>query len=107
MARPISAKRNRIRSLEALERRCLLAADIVINEIHYDPPDKTEFSEFIELYNNSDVGVDVSNWSITDGVDYQIPVGVIVAANDYLVISQDPATVESVFDRIIRLHRNS
>ena len=35
---------------------------IVINEIHYDPDVKTEFGEFIELYNADKSDINVSGW---------------------------------------------
>ena len=38
--------------IETLEMRQLLT--IVINEIHYDPPDKTQRAEFIELFNSGE-----------------------------------------------------
>ncbi len=91
------SKRSRRAFVESLEQRCLLAADIVINEIHYDPPDKTEPAEYIELYNNSTADVDVSGWRFTDGVQFEIPVGTSIGAGGYLVVSQDPATVQQRF----------
>lgn len=84
-------------TLEALEQRCLLAADVVINEINYDPPDKTQFSEFIELYNNTDEAIDVSGWAFTDGVDYTFGADAEIPARGYVVVAQDPATADSLF----------
>ena len=83
--------------LETLEQRCLLTSAIVINEIHYDPPDKTEFSEFIELYNRTDASIDLSGWEFKDGVRYEFPSGTNLGPNEYLVVAQDPATVLNVF----------
>jgi hypothetical protein len=37
-------------------------AQVVINEIHYDPDIKTEPVEFIELHNPSPTTVDLSGW---------------------------------------------
>ena len=85
------------RRFESLEQRYLLTSNIVITEIHYDPPDKTEFSEFIELYNNSEVAVDLSGWQLTEAIRYQFPDGTNLGAGEYLVVSQDPATLQSVF----------
>ena len=50
---------------------CLLvitrvSAQVVINEVHYDPVDKTVPEEFIELYNAGDTPVDLSGWHFTD-----------------------------------------
>ena len=85
------------RQFETLEQRCLLTSQVVINEIHYDPPDKTELSEFIELYNNSDDVVDLSGWEFTEGIRYGIPAGTTLGPGEYLVVAQDPETVQDVF----------
>ena len=45
---------------EALEPRLLLAANVMINEIYYDPPDKSVPAEFIELHNAGDAPADLS-----------------------------------------------
>ena len=39
---------------------CTAFSEIVINEIHYEPEDKTALLEFIELINTSNAPVDVS-----------------------------------------------
>ena len=90
-------KTSRRYCIEQLEHRHLLTSDVVINEIHYDPPDKTEFSEYIELYNNSDAAIDLSGWEFTDGIRFQIPSGTTLESGAYLLVSQDPSTVRSVF----------
>lgn len=83
--------------VESLEQRNLLAADIVINEIHYDPPDKTQRAEFVELYNNTNAAVDLSGWQLDDAVEFTFPAGSSIGSNSYLVIAEDPATVNAVF----------
>ena len=93
-----SARKRWRRLVECLEHRMLLASDVVINEIHYDAPDKTQLAEFIELYNNSSESIDLTGWAFTDGIDYQIPAGTTLRANEYLVVAQDPATTRSLFD---------
>src|SRR4051812_38450149 len=54
---------------------CVLSsrADVIINEIHYDPDIKTELVEFIELYNTGATSVDLSGWALTDAVAYTFP----------------------------------
>lgn len=61
---------------------------IVINEIHYAPLNKASGSEFIELYNRSGTEVDLSNWSISDGVEFQFPPGASISAHGYFVITE-------------------
>lgn len=74
-----------------------LASQVVINEIHYDPRDETSAEEFIELYNPGATALDLSGWMITDAVEFTFPGGTTIPANGYLVIAEDPATINSVF----------
>lgn len=65
--------------------------DVVINEIHYDPDIKTEFSEFIELHNRGSEAVDLSLWYFDNGVSYTFPAGTILPAGGYFVLAEpDP-----------------
>ena len=66
------------------------AQSLVINEIHYDPSDKTIPEEFIELYNPGTLPVDLTGWYFSDGISYAFPEGVVVEAGAYLVIAEDP-----------------
>ncbi|MBI1390240.1 MAG: hypothetical protein GC154_17510 [bacterium] len=63
---------------------------VVINEIHYNPPDldleSGVFREFIELYNSSGEAVDVGGYYFDSGIDYAIPAGTRIEANSFLVI---------------------
>jgi hypothetical protein len=88
------------RCLAALASLCCvfaIRAEIVINEIHYDPDVKTELVEFIELYNTGSTPVDLSGWAFTDAVDYVFPAGTSIAANDYVVVTQNPAQFNAKF----------
>lgn len=69
------------------------ASDIVINEIHFDPPVKTDKAEFVELYNRGTEAVDVSLWALDGAVEFTIPGSVAMQPGEYLVIAQDPATI--------------
>ncbi|MEZ6117068.1 MAG: lamin tail domain-containing protein [Pirellulaceae bacterium] len=42
----------------------MLAANVVINEIHYNPQDNQSLSEFIELFNAGDESADVSGLAL-------------------------------------------
>jgi hypothetical protein len=68
---------------------------VVINEIHYNSPDNTVREEFVELYNPSDASVDVSQWRVRGGIDYFIPAETIMEAHSFLVIAENPATIQS------------
>ena len=72
-------------------------ADIVINEIHYDPNVQSDLVEFVELYNNGDMPVDMGNWYFSDGLTYTFPAGTILDPDKYLVVGLDPSAILAKF----------
>lgn len=68
---------------------------VVINEIHYNEDDPTVHSEFIELYNPGTAAVDVSGWFFDQGINFTLPSGSTIPANGYLVVCEDPATLQA------------
>jgi len=62
---------------------------VVINEIHYEPENKLDRAEFIELYNPGPGEVDMSGWYFSDGISYSFPNGTIIDADGYIVVAQD------------------
>ena len=72
-------------------------SSVLINEIHYSPDVKTEPVEFVELYNLSASSIDLSNWSITGGIDFHFPAGVSIAPDAYVVVAQNPPALKVKF----------
>jgi hypothetical protein len=70
---------------------------IRINEIHYDPDNKTEFVEFVELYNPTNAPVDLSGWHLLGGIDYTFPASVSIPPNGYKVVAQNAAAFQTKF----------
>ena len=70
-------------------------SEIVINEIHYDVPDKTIRAEFIELHNPSSSAINVSGWRVSSAVNYDIPENTIIESGGFLVIAEDPNVILS------------
>ncbi|MEZ5325570.1 MAG: lamin tail domain-containing protein [Verrucomicrobiales bacterium] len=70
-------------------------ADVVINEIHYEPAELEELSEFIELHNTGDTAVDMAGWALRDGVTYTFPEGALIDAAGYLVIARNVDAVRA------------
>ena len=75
----------------------LLASTIVINEIHYDHEPKTERGEFVEIYNPSDSPVVLTGWQFNGAIDFDFPSGTEIPANGFLVVAENPATMNSAF----------
>ena len=85
------------RVLAALAGASGVAADVVINEIHYAPDVKTEAVEFIELYNRGTNTVDLSGWQMTRAVQFTFSGGTVLAPGGLLVVAQDPVALKTKF----------
>ncbi|MCU0289232.1 MAG: lamin tail domain-containing protein, partial [Acidobacteria bacterium] len=64
---------------------------VIFSEIFYDTPGTDSVEEWIELYNNSPMTVDISGWTIRDnngtGTTYTIPQGKSIAPHTYYTIA--------------------
>ena len=66
---------------------------VVFNEIMYNPSGNDETLEWIELFNQNSVNIDLSGWRIAGGVDFEFSKGTIIPGRDYLVIAKDGAAL--------------
>ena len=79
--------------------------EIVINEVMYHKsplfePYTEVGEEWIELYNRGASTVDLTGWSLDDGVEFDFPAGTMLNAGSYLVIAKDAATMSSNYPTI-------
>jgi hypothetical protein len=68
-------------------------AVIAFNEIMYHPTDPAEAGEWIELHNQMGIDIDLSDWSITGGVDFTFDDGTIIPGGGHLVVARTPGMV--------------
>ena len=75
-------------------------ANPVINEIFYHENRGTEpenpMTEWIELYNSSPSEIELSGWTLSQGVAFSFPSGAIFPGNSYLIIAADPTTFNAL-----------
>ena len=71
-------------------------ADVVLNEIHYNPP-QADPLEFVELHNAGERRVDVSGWSFSSGIGFTFPPGAGIAPHGFLVVAQNPDAVRAAY----------
>lgn len=75
--------------------------NIVINEINYNPDDAAGFTdanfEYIELYNNESVSVDISGYFINGAFVYTFPASTIMTAGQYIVLAINSASYPGSF----------
>ena len=83
-------------SVETLEPRRVLDSTVVFNELMYNPVG-AESREWVELHNQMSVDVDLSNWKIQGGVEYEFPSGIILRGGEYLVVAANPSFVAAEY----------
>ncbi|MBK9221509.1 MAG: lamin tail domain-containing protein [Saprospiraceae bacterium] len=75
----------------------LTQAQIVINEIMYNPPESgTDYLEYIEFYNAGNSPVNLKNYAIKDAVVITFP-DTILTPNSYFIICVNSQKFDSVF----------
>lgn len=78
-------------------------AQIVINEINYKDALDFETKDWIELYNNGNSTVDISNWVFKDDDDlheFIIPNGTTMTPGSYLVLVQFLANFQALYPAV-------
>ncbi|MFT4686849.1 MAG: plastocyanin/DNA/RNA endonuclease YhcR with UshA esterase domain [Neolewinella sp.] len=75
------------------------AADtLLITEIMYNPPEGgTDSLEFIEVYNPSTAAVNMTGWTVSQGVVLEFPL-YILAPGEFLILAGNEAAFRNVFD---------
>jgi len=80
----------------------LLFGDIVINEIMYNPPESgTDTNEYIELYNSGVSPVSLSNWFISDAVNFTFPGNTLISAGGYVVVCVKTNSLWAVYSNML------
>jgi hypothetical protein len=69
---------------------------VVFNEIQYHPTDREASLEWIELYNQMAVSMDLSGWRISGGVDHVFAEGTVIPGGGFLVIAANPAALRAL-----------
>ena len=71
-------------------------AQVRISEIHYNPPEGDDL-EFVEIHNAGAAAVDLSGWTITEGVLFAFPAGTTLAPGAYLAVARSPADLVTAY----------
>jgi hypothetical protein len=66
---------------------------LTFNEIHYHPATNEALMEWVELYNQMAVDVDISGWALDGGVHYVFPSNTIVRGGGFLLVGASPDTL--------------
>lgn len=66
-----------------------VAGTVVVNEIHYHPPDDQDTQQWIELHNPGKTDQSLEGWSFAKGCDLTFGPGVVLPAGGYGVVVSD------------------
>lgn len=78
----------------------LKPADVVINEIMYDPISGDSNDEYVELFNRGTNTMDLTGWRLRDGISYDIPDGTQIAPGGYLVIARNADRLRATYTQL-------
>ena len=71
---------------------------VVFNEIMYHPAaGADETLEWVELYNQMALDVDISGWKVKGGIDHTFAEGTILAGGGYLILAKSPVAFEAKY----------
>lgn len=74
--------------------------EVLISEVSYHPPplggDESRL-EFIELQNPGDESVDLSGWTLAEGIDFTFPEAAAIEPRGFCVVARDRASFELVY----------
>jgi hypothetical protein len=63
--------------------------DLVINEIMHSPISLNKDDQYVELYNRSASTIDLTNWKLSQAVDFTFPPGAAIAPGAYIVVARN------------------
>jgi len=70
---------------------------ITINEINYRSINEGENIDFVELYNSSANTINLSGWTLTDGIAFKFSAGSTISAGGYVVVAANPSDCQTAF----------
>ncbi|MCA9166854.1 MAG: lamin tail domain-containing protein, partial [Planctomycetales bacterium] len=83
-------------TFEVLEERQVLDSTVVFNEVMYNPAGAVDDQmEWIELYNQLTVDMDLSDWELRGAVEYKFPDHTIVPGKGYLLVAANPTRFQT------------
>ncbi len=75
----------------------LLNAQMTITEIFYNAPNAgSDTIEYIELYNSSNMMLDLNGYDFSEGINYTFPPNTTIAPGNYIVVSNDSTVMMDV-----------
>lgn len=80
------------------------SAQVVVNELHYNPDGSGDATEFIELWNIGSTNVSLANWYFSDGIDFVFGAGASIPAGGFAVIVKDTAAFSAMYPGVVNVY---
>ena len=74
---------------------CKVELDSIVAPASPGRPFSESDEQWIELYNRGTQAIDLSGWSLADGISFDFPAGTSMAAGSYLVVAHDLAATKA------------
>ena len=68
-------------------------AQPLLTEIHYHPADDRSEEEFLELYNPTPKPIDLSQWQLRSGIEFEFPPTAQIGAQAFLIVAANPSAL--------------
>jgi hypothetical protein len=88
-----------------------LVSSVIINEIEINPTEGKQGKEWVEIYNDEDIEIDISSWEIYDGLAsekkrYTFLEGTILEEDSYITIDLGYSVLNNGGDYLILYDKN-
>ena len=74
--------------------------DIVIDEILFNPISGDDDDQYVELYNQGALSVDLSGWKLTAGINFTFPTNFMIGAKSYVVVGRNSSNLVSKYPNL-------
>lgn len=75
-------------------------ADVVINELMFNPASGLDDDQYVELYNRTANPVNLTGWQFTSGISFTFPTNTVIAPGGYLVVAKNAARLRGNYPNL-------
>ena len=94
------SSQGRLQGVDPLEEKRLLAAQLVINEVMYNPLSGQNDEEWIELFNAGDEAINLGGHRIDGGIDFEFP-NLDIPAGEFLVVAANTDNFHALYPDVL------
>lgn len=76
---------------------------LYFSELNYNADGAADCGDWVEIYNNGNIAIDLTDWELRDEKDYHrfiVPNGTVIQPNEYLVVAEDLEKFNALFPSV-------